>query len=134
MKKTLYIKIGMGIFAAFMVAKGINSEVFVANSPQVRPHLGTYMANQVKSAIGDSKVGLASLFNLLPEQKLKNLPLDSIAKGVYAKSNQTNSYTLIKDNEVEWREYTFIIKGKEVKIKVPQGQQPPPQELLEKIY
>ena len=37
-------------------------------------------------------------------------------------------------NEIEYLEYTFNVKGKEIKVKVPKNQSPPSQEVIEDIY
>lgn len=62
------------------------------------------------------------------------LPLTKVSSGVYAGENDGVKIYEVRLNEVEYLEYTFTIKGKEIKIKVPKGQTPPSQEIVESFY
>lgn len=99
-----------------------------------------------------NKILIAKLMLFKKKDELKNIPekksgdnitiyekLDKnlftpISKGIYAQDLNKGTYILIKENEVEWIEYTFNIKGKKIKIKVPKGEPPPEEKLLEQIY
>jgi len=118
---------------AFLGSQLLTKEVFIANSPTIRPNLGPYMATRLQNVFSNTSQSLALLFYKSPAEELKNLPLIPVAKGVYAKSNDKASYTEYRVNEVEWIEYTFTVKGKEIKISVPKGQDPPPQNILEDL-
>lgn len=132
MKKRLSIIFIMVL--SFFAANLVNNEVFVANSPVIRPNLPEYLAGRVQGGMNSQRSLAERLLRKLPEQQLEKLPLEQLNKGVYARTEKNYSQTVIKINEIEWIEYTFTIKGKEVKIQVPRGQQPPTQELLEKVY
>ena len=137
MKKLIYIKIAIAIFLSFIIVRIGSQAVFIANTPYIRPDLNQYAAFNFSRFIG----GGAALYTLIFDRnklnikdELKDVPLNTLAKGVYAKDKKNISYILIKDNEVEWIEYKFQLKGKEMIIKVPKGDKPPSQELLEKLY
>ncbi len=61
-------------------------------------------------------------------------PLKKVSQGVYA--GEKNGYKIyeIRTGEIEYIEYTFNVNGKEVKIKVPKGEEPPSQEVVEALY
>ena len=105
--------------------------IFIRNTPVIRPNLNSYLALR----FAGFKQYVAALF-VSPQNTIiiDNVPLKMITKGVYAaKSSKGESYTLYKQNDVEWVEYVFNIKGKEVKINVPKGQLPPPRYSLESV-
>lgn len=131
-KKIFYAKILVVFVLTYFVSQLLTKEVFIAGSPKVRPNVGQYLVSRTKEIFSDTIQPLANLFYRTPEDQLKNIPLQTVAKGVYAKSDKNISYTLIKEGEVDWVEYSFIINGKEVKIKMPRGQKPLPKEIFEK--
>lgn len=139
--KKLYLKIIGVIVISFIVVKLGSNEIFIANTPKIRPDIFARVNVLISNNIGfiaqlfnKNNKNLAEVEKRRVEEYLKDIPLKIAAKGIYAKSRGNMSYTLIKENEVEWIVYTFNIKGKEIKIKVPKGQSPPSQDLLEKIY
>lgn len=146
-KKFFYIKILIVIVLSIVAVKIITPEIFLANTPRFRPDLNNYLASKANDLFGSGNF-IANLFNWRFEpsqeqlaqtveatkEKLKGVPFQQLTKGVYAKSGGNTSYTIIKENEIEWLEYTFNVKGREIKIKVPRGEEPLSQELLEKIY
>ena len=117
----------MGFFKFFLIQK-----IFLAGTPRIRPNAFSNLALEIKN----NTHSLIALFikQPSPEEILKDVPLKTISKGVYGKTRGNYSYTLIKINEIEWKEYTFNINGKEIKIKFPKDQQPPSQELMEALY
>jgi len=122
--------------------------IFLASSPKLNPLFAHNTINKIKN-VGSSVSGrLASiqinlsLFNSR-ETKIKNSeeiktkiaeiitrPTNKLTKGVYADENNI----VVVANEVDYMEYLFIIKGKEVKIKVPKGMTKPTQEDVEGYY
>lgn len=75
---------------------------------------------------------------LIPPKKLeailKNVSFQQVSQGVYAKSKGNFSTTVVLDKAVEWKVYTFTVKGKQISIKVPKDDTPPTQEMVEQIY
>lgn len=58
-------------------------------------------------------------------------PVKKVSQGVYAgEKNDTKVYE-VRSDEIEYLEQAFSVNGKEIKIKVPKGQEPPSQEFLE---
>ena len=74
--------------------------------------------------------------NDLPQNVIEaiNTPLQKISTGVYAGEKNDIKVIEIRTGEIEYLEYTFNIKGKEIKIKVPKDQEPPSQEVIEALY
>jgi hypothetical protein len=128
-------KILLIMLFAYGIMNVMSEEVFIAGTPQIRPNLDKHLAYRWSELTRGNVQFIAEMFdNRTPEQKLENVPLHELTKGVYAKGEKNYSYTVIKKGEVEWIEYTFNVNGKEVKIKVPKGEQPPAQEMVENIY
>jgi hypothetical protein len=136
--KIFYGKIVLVLVFSFLISKLLLNEIFIIQTPKIRPNLGYYLIAKVSNVL---KVGTKTLISFFIKEKtpetddmLKDVPLRPIVKGVYGKSRGNYSYTLIKTNEIEWVEYTFNIHGKTMKLKVPKGQNPPSQKMLEQIY
>lgn len=58
-------------------------------------------------------------------------PVKKVSQGVYAGERNDIKVYEVRSDEIEYLEYTFNVKGKEVKVKVPKDQQPPSQEFME---
>lgn len=130
-----YISIFLAIFIAFLISNFAIQNIFIAKSPRIRQNLdrvivwNLFSPPQKKINNQENKVNE----NLYYEKLDKN-NFVSLNKGVYAADLNNGRYILIKENEVEWIIYTFRIKDKEIKIKVPKGEDPPSQQVLEQIY
>ena len=74
--------------------------------------------------------------NSLPQDVVEalNAPLKKVSQGVYAGEMNNIKVYEIRTGELEYLEYTFNVNGKEVKIKVPKGQEPPSQEVMDSLY
>jgi len=149
------------IFTVFLIAYFLSSfsikNIFLANSPKVRPNLGSYFLAKIENT-KDRFLALFN-FNIIPKSNYQNydnntqlqLPpqlastnnkekineflkanLKPITKGVKAASVPGYSYTEFKLNEIEWARITYTLKnGKKITIKYPKGQTPPPKEIYE---
>ena len=125
-KKTLIIM--SGIIISFIVVYFFSSQIFLANSPKLRPDIGIRLA-KLTSSVGER---LASLFKRQSdlakklEKNLKDKPLVKIGSGVYAKSAPGESVTYIdlKNMEIEviW---VTTKKGTRIPVLMPKGQTPP---------
>lgn len=133
-KKVLYLKIGACIFLSLIFTRFLLKNVYIANSPYFRNDLNP--ARILASLTESGQTILSKLFgkNQFADIPLEFIPFKSIEKGIYAKENKTSSYTLYKEAEIEWYEFAFEYKGKKHILKIPKGQSPPPQEVLEKLY
>ena len=131
-KLALYFKILITFIFGFFLSSFLIQKIFLAGTPRIRPNAFSNLALEIKN----NTHSLIALFIKQPstEEILKDVPLKTISKGVYGKTKENYSYTLIKIHEIEWKEYTFNINGKEIKIKFPKDQQPPSQELMEALY
>jgi hypothetical protein len=131
-KLQLYFKILITFIFGFFLSSFLIQKIFLAGTPRIRPNAFSNLALEIKN----NTYSLIALFIKQPstEEILKDVPLKTISKGVYGKTKENYSYTLIKINEIEWKEYTFNINGKEINIKVPKDQQPPSQKLVEALY
>lgn len=67
-------------------------------------------------------------------EELMETPLKQVSKGVYAGEKNDTKIIRVMVDEVEYNEYKFNIKGKEVTIRVPRGQKPPTQKEVELLY
>lgn len=118
-KQKRYIGIFLSLILSFIVVTGSSKIFFPQNTPVFRQNMGGYLATAIDTFV--------SRFKPLPTKD--NVPLKMITKGVYAESrpNQKSSYTYYKAGEVNWTKYTFIVDGKEIIIRVPEGKTPPSQ-------
>lgn len=146
----------LGIFLVLAVAVVIShltiKNVFLANSPIIRPNLSSTLASLIKEKSSSLAVLINSLrskpttstitakreekeVSIEKTQELKNIPFSPVAKGVYAKSDRGHTIINLRLNEIEFVEHIFkLSNGQEVKINIPKGAAAPPQELLDKIY
>ncbi len=127
-QRPFYLKILVALGIGYFIASILTKNVFIVNSPRLRQNLGQYLLAQLTGVINNSGSFLANVVGgrKTPEQALGNVPLQQVAKGVYAKNGNGYSYTIIKENEVEWVVYKTILNGKQITIKIPKGQMPPP--------
>lgn len=158
MKINLRIKILLIVLVSYFTSILLIKNVFLANSPRIRPDLSIYLASKIKNTfnrVSDSFASLirfpqiSSLNNLTNQgnstsnlpmdtkpvvERLKNQPYTVLTKGVYAQTEGGNTLIEIDTSQIDFIEYTFIIDGKQVKIKIPQGEPTPPIKVLEKLY
>lgn len=143
---------------AYLVTGFSIDNVFLAQTPKLNPFFVQKTLAQIQSAWSRTKSTIA--FNnpfrqrsttggeeipsmdgsqqtiTIQQQVAEALttPLTQLSQGVYAGEENDIKVFEVRIGEMEYLEYTFNIKGKEVKIKVPKGQQPPPESVLETIY
>jgi len=129
MKTKRVIKIVFALVLTLVAVQFLNKNVFVANSPQIKPDVGTTLFAMVGDTVDTTTATFARLFNGFSsqtvQQKLANIPLQKISTGVYAKESGNNSYVEFRGNEISWKEYTVIVNGKPMVVKVPDGTDPP---------
>jgi len=158
MKIDLRIKTLLIILISYLTSILLIQNVFLANSPEIRPNLGVYLASKVKNTFNRLGGNLASLIkfpknlslnsitnrgsstgsttssNNTVVEKLKNQPSNVLTKGVYAKTEGGNTLIEIDTSQIDFVEYTFNVNGKEIKVKMPKDQPTPPAQVLEKLY
>lgn len=139
-ERKYYFKIIGIMLMSFIISSFLNGSVFIKNTARIRPNLGKIIIGKISavptflSQIPLPSFKLPSFSNKnpsTPDQTVDTSSLPQISKGVYAEKNNTTAYTLIKEKEVDWKEYSIEIKGSVVKIKVPAGDQPPTAEMIQ---
>lgn len=137
-KLFFYIKLFLVFVFVYFVCSFLIKEVFLADSPMVRPNVGNYLLAKIKDTVGNSK--LASLFNRNTDnQKTENsangLNIMPIAKGVSAYTKSGITYRVYELDKVEWQEIKYTLKsGKVVTLRIPKGQSKLSQEDMERMY
>lgn len=101
-------KILLVMLVAYLVTSWSMQNVFIANGPQLRHDV-------------------FSLFK--PKNEYKK-----IYQGVYAITTNQYSGIEVREGEVEWQEYTFVVNGKEIKLSVPKSMNPPSQKEMDLVY
>ena len=141
MLKKNFFKFFLAIFLSIFFSNLLIKNVFIANSPKIRPTLGYYLAQKFFPKDLSNKINRKNNVNIEKTQnndlifsQINKNNFIPINKGVYASDLKKGSYLLIKEKEVEWIIYTFTINGKEIKIKVPKGESIPNQKVLEELY
>ncbi len=137
------IKLVFAVFLSYVFSNFFIKNIFLANSPKIRPNLGEYFLAKINNA----KENLIAKFNFdlffsstetdqsLAEKQtielLKN-SLKPVTKGIRGSSIGTYSYTEFKLKEIEWARITYTLKdGRMIIIEYPKDQEPPPKEVFE---
>lgn len=143
------IKLILAIAVALILTTGGSPHVFIANTPTVRPHLDRYIASRLKNVWRGGNDFVARLFRKSDtstvaafkeelkkkEEKLANTAFTQLSSGVYAKDEgEVHSLVEIRLDEMEFIEHTFVVDGKEIKIRIPKDQSPPPQSVMENMF
>jgi hypothetical protein len=142
-KFNFYIRIVLILLIAFLLSKSLSNNIFLADSPKIRPNLDTYFLAKINTTKDNILAKLNFNFsfpknNFVANQSrnqtiefLKN-NLHPITKGVSAATRDNYSYTEYKVNEIEWVRVTYTLKnGKTINIEYPKGTNPPPQGIYE---
>lgn len=132
-KRKLYIKVAAVFAFSYLLISFFARDIFIANSPRIRPDAGQVITAKFSNTTAGIKQLASNIFRQSPEQQLRDVPLRQVSKGIYARQKGTVSQTIIKDSEVELIEYEYNVNGKIVKIRVPKGQNPPPQNVVESL-
>lgn len=147
---------------AYLISDFSIKNVFLAQSPKFNPFFVTNTIAKVNSFWSRTGNLIASInffpkFNFqnapntaddklntsqpnsfsLSEAQINNIleaPLKKVSKGVYAGEKDGYQVYKIDTDELGYITYTFIVNGKEIKVKVPSGQQPPSQQDVEAVY
>jgi len=143
------------LFLAFIFAYLLSSfsikNVFLANSPRVRPNLDQYLLAKINNT--KDNILAKFNFNFLPSFNWPNPPnialntssqnrdevinflknnLKPITKGVNAAKKDNYIYTEFTMSEIEWIQITYTLKnGQTMTIEYPKGTSPPPKEIYE---
>lgn len=151
-----FLKLFLIMSIAYFISKFSSNTVFLAGTPKLNPFAVNNLIVKVKFFASNTGAIIADLnpLNLIRKRKdglspaqlptqsdfteeinnsLKT-PLYQVSQGVYA--GEKNGYKVIevRIGEIEYKEYTFKVNGKEIKIKVPKDQQPPSQDVVEALY
>ena len=149
------------IIFSFIFTGIIIKSLFLANSPRINPFFAQNLTAKVNSFLSKTRNFFAfktvlpptnnqvnqvnfsqkptnQTFTLkeAPKEIIEalNVPLTKVSQGVYAGEKNNIKVYEIRTNEIEYLQYTFNVNGKEIKIKVPKGQEPPSQEVVGKLY
>lgn len=143
-KKVFYIKLFSSIVISFLLSWFLSHEFFLAQSPILRPNLDKYLAVQFSGAVKSTTRPFTNLFSSAAvttgtvdqtvSVTLEKIPENQIGKGIYSKEDGNISYVLIKEDEVEWKVYSFEIDGKTKTIKVANDESPPSKGMVGKMY
>lgn len=148
------IKIFLVLVFAFLISSFAVKDVFLADSPKIRPNLGNYFLAKINETKDNILARLNFNFSSNPSVEVDQSQVDTVAesqnnntttnflkkslspitKGVSAASQGGYSYTEFKLNEIEWVQITYTLSnGKTITIQYPKGTEPPPQEIYENI-
>lgn len=105
----------------------LTQDVFVANTPRVRPDLADHLVTQTMALINVDNY-IAFFSGKKRNDNLANAEYQpTIIKGVYAKETEDTSLMEVRVDEVDWTEVSYTKQdGTTEMIKIPAGTQPPP--------
>lgn len=147
-----YFTIFLVFVVSYYIANFSIRNLFLANSPRIRPNMGSYLIAKLNSRFESIRtLALSKLnFNLSPphdtqtsDSDKKNITRDivfeqlgknlkPITKGVNAASQNGYNYYEFKVNEIEWVMIEYTLKnGETIKVRYPKGTNPPPREIYE---
>jgi len=132
-----YGLIAFVMMLSLLISGIMSKEVFIANSPTIRPHLGLYLAARMKNMMAPASSFIAKLRGKGGPAKdksvndrfseLGSVPFSDVAKGVAAKEQNGVAEVRYELDKIKWVEYTFTKRdGSTIVIKIPEGQNPPP--------
>ena len=101
-------KILLVMSIAYVITSWSIQNVFIANGPQLKHDVFSWAK---------------------PKDEYKK-----IYQGVYAVTTNQYSGIEVRESEVEWIPYTYVVNGKEIKLRVPKGMQPPSQKEMDLVY
>ncbi len=139
-------KILILIIISYFVSDILGKNIFLANTPKIRPDLSQYLLSKIIDFKDKGKDFFASLFNFSKEnyssytyqdktrKELEKRPLIELYKGVYAQTEGKKAIIKIDIGEMEFTEYVFNIDGREIKLKIPKNGPTPPPNVLRKMY
>lgn len=144
-----YFIVFLGLIVSYYISIFFIKTIFLANSPKIRPNLGSYLAFKFKNTTDNLLAKITINFPTFPkkqnleiattqsstEQPMMNFlkgSLKPVAKGVSAASKDGYNYYEFKLNEIEWVMIEYTLKnGEIIKIRYPKGTNPPPKEIYE---
>lgn len=120
-KVITYVKIIVAMTFSFFLSYGLNETVFIADSPQLRKDSLGYISSLVQGAVSSGTRPDAV------QKSVDGVVVHQVSRGVYAGERGTSSVRIYQVDEVHWKEYSYTTSdGKQVTIRVPQGEEPPP--------
>lgn len=145
MFKKFFLKYFLIFVFSFFISHFIIKEIFIANSPKIRPNLARYFLAKINNFKDNlmAKLNLGISFDNqqkiaykqeINEQVMKTLQqsLKPVTKGISAATIPGYSYNIYKINEIEWAQITYTLKnGKNITIEYPKATNPPPKEIFE---
>ena len=147
-----YLKIFLLLIAVFIISDFSIKNVFIAQSPKLNPFFAQNMIAKVNN-LWSKTINFIAFKNVptqsptpssvvafnpnnVPKDVVDALsaPLTKVSQGVYAGEKNGIKVYEIRIGELEYLEYTFTVNGKEIKIKIPKGQKPPSQKIVNALY
>jgi len=141
-----YLSILLALIVSYSVVKMSINNVFIANSPEIRQNLGTYLLVKITNIKENvlAKLNLnfsffsnssGSVANNQTREQMTNFlkaNLKPVAKGVSAATKDQYNYIEFTMDKIEWVMIEYTLKnGKIIKIRYPKGTEPPPKEIYE---
>lgn len=148
MNKKYVLKIAFSILFSLIISFLLNDYIFIKNTPRLKPTLKEDVLLSMETmshSIKNIQLPSIQFPNLALPQNApsqyatvdsvsNNTNLSFIGNGVYAQNSPTSSYLLIKENEIQWKIYSFEINGKTIIVKVPVDDVPPSQESIKPFF
>ncbi|NTU72960.1 hypothetical protein HGB07_02170 [Candidatus Roizmanbacteria bacterium] len=129
-----YLKLVGLMGVALGVSYLLMGNVFLNNTPLVRPNAPSYIAQKLLGIPTRISNYVASLFRPNVKELLKDVAAVPVAKGIYAKQKDNMALTEINFSQIEWIQYQYIVNGKPIIVKYPKGLTPPAQAVVEQLY
>lgn len=159
-----YFRIFILLGASYLISNFSINNLFIANSPKINTNAGSEMMAKVNSywskttnliafknvnifRFGNNSDNFSQPINnqaSVTFQKTNSLPQDikdalsaplqRVSQGVYAGEKNNIKVYEVRTGEIDYLEYTFIVNGKEIKIKVPKNQTKPTQAEMEALF
>lgn len=133
------LEIAVVLISALVISIATGSLFFVNNTPQMRSDIVSNLARTIASMRKPSSPSPTPVPQTDTEKavfsNLGQIAFAPLSKGVSAREEGGASEIRYEADKVTWIEYAFKTKdGKTLKLKIAEGQEPPPQSLIDLIH
>ncbi|MFA5136995.1 MAG: hypothetical protein WC489_06440 [Patescibacteria group bacterium] len=140
------LRLILSFLLAFTLSGFLYSELYISGTSKLKMPVDKYLGLKIEWIIYTAQGGKIDMKDkketplVYGQETIENIknaalqPLKQIAPGTYAQTSGNVTQITYRENEVEWVEYTYQLGGKEIKIRVPKGQEKPTQDEVEEMY
>lgn len=117
--------------ASYLIAIFLAENVFIASTPKINPLALSNILNKYKTKY----IALVSKFKFGTIQNSQKVVSGRVLNKVNAGYTRKGTYIKVDLEKQDYIDYTFNLNdGRQIKFKVPKGQNPPDQQMVEEMF